>query len=272
MRRVPFDPDKDLDADQKAWWDKWAARANKARDTMVDKRGRGEKAEFDGSIWSDLKAWLLENVFHGKCAYCETMVTPGFFGDGEHYRPKGNVTVADDSGVRRAIVAGEKSHPGYYWLAYNWRNLLPSCQQCNNAKSDQFPVSKAHVHLPAPEPGELDTAEEPLLINPYIEEASPYLAFGEFGVISAIDENPKGKATIDVFNLGRKKLEDDRWVEQRKALRGLGSSAVNVLLGTAVDDSEVELWTGAGARYSRAVRAYIRIRSQALVDEFLSKI
>lgn len=272
MRQVPFDPDKDLNAEQKAWWDKWTARATKARDTLVDKRSRNEAADFDGSIWSDLKAWLLANVFHGKCAYCETMVTPGFFGDGEHYRPKGNVTVADHAGVRRTIVEGEKSHPGYYWLAYDWRNLLPSCQRCNNAKLDQFPVAKAHVHLAASQPEVLDAAEEPLLINPYLEDSGAYLAFGEFGVISAINDNPKGKATIEVFNLTRKELTDERWLEQRKAIRGLGPSAMNVLVGTAPDDGEVELWTGAGAKYSRAVQAYIRVRSRALFDEFLSKI
>lgn len=271
MRRVVFDPDKDLDLEQRTWWRSWVKRSEKARDSMIDKRGRDEEATFDGSIWSDLKAWLLRNVFHGKCAYCETMVTAGFFGDGEHYRPKGNVTVADASGTRRTVADGDKNHPGYYWLAYDWRNLLPSCQRCNNAKLDQFPVAGSHVHWEESEPEALDALEEPLLINPYLEEADPYLRFGEFGVISAIDGNPKGKATIEVLKLDRRELTDDRWLEQRKAIRGLGPSVMDAFIGKTSDQGEMELWTGAGAKYSRAVQAYIRIRGRALIDELLDK-
>lgn len=68
----------------------------------------------------------LEKLFHGKCAYCE-----GFYAglhpvDVEHYRPKGEVD-------------GVPGHPGYWWLAMEWSNLLPSCIDCNRRRNQKTP-------------------------------------------------------------------------------------------------------------------------------------
>ena len=265
MRHIPFNPETDLDEEQKQWWDKWQARAVAKRDELIAKRGAGEAAEFDGSIWSDLKAWLIDNVFRGKCAYCEVKITPGFFGDGEHYRPKGNVTVVDDTGKRRTVDTDDGScHPGYYWLAYDWRNLLPSCTKCNNRKSDQFPVGAAHVHLAAPEPAELDQVEQPLLINPYQEEPGNCLVFGACGVIAPVDDNPRGVATIKVFGLDRPELTEDRWRRQGEAVSALGPSLLDVFRERGTGTEEFDAWMGPKAPYSAAVLAEVRRRAKAL--------
>lgn len=58
---------------------------------------------------------LLE-MSNNKCAYCESTISKATL-DVEHYRPKNR-------------VAGS-STPGYWWLALEWSNLLPSCQECN---------------------------------------------------------------------------------------------------------------------------------------------
>jgi hypothetical protein len=60
----------------------------------------------------------LRTSFHGKCAYCEGPIEKGA-SEVEHYRPKGGVHGAD--------------HPGYWWLAHTWTNLLPTCPPCNKA-------------------------------------------------------------------------------------------------------------------------------------------
>ena len=57
----------------------------------------------------------LNEYYHHKCAYCET---GGGKADIEHYRPKGSVKEED-------------THSGYYWLAYEWSNLIPSCVKCS---------------------------------------------------------------------------------------------------------------------------------------------
>src|SRR5712691_9066997 len=41
----------------------------------------------------------------------------------DHHRPKGGVTE-------------NKDHPGYWWLAFNWRNFRFSCRHCNSKDTD----------------------------------------------------------------------------------------------------------------------------------------
>ena len=67
----------------------------------------------------------LRDIYYNKCAYCEDIDAKP---EVEHYRPKKKVS--EDS-----------SHPGYYWLCYEWTNLLPSCHYCNteSGKRNQFP-------------------------------------------------------------------------------------------------------------------------------------
>jgi hypothetical protein len=63
----------------------------------------------------------LDELFHEKCAYCESTYRAVDSRDVEHYRPKGGVTEAP-------------KHPGYWWLAAVWNNLLPSCPACNQSR------------------------------------------------------------------------------------------------------------------------------------------
>ncbi|SEK04693.1 TIGR02646 family protein [Sphingobium sp. AP50] len=67
----------------------------------------------------------LEDLFHGKCAYCETRYDLTAPVDVEHFRPKG-------------AVEGEE-HSGYWWLAATWWNLLPSCIDCNRRREQETP-------------------------------------------------------------------------------------------------------------------------------------
>ncbi|MDC4917559.1 HNH endonuclease [Acinetobacter baumannii] len=69
------------------------------------------------SVWNDkrIKAPLLESS-HGKCAYCETVLTdPGIYMEVEHFKHK-------------------SSFPD---LVVDWDNLLPSCKRCNGTKNDK---------------------------------------------------------------------------------------------------------------------------------------
>ena len=96
MIRVVFDPDTLDDAEQKAWWEKWRKRAEAATDQAIDAfegwlggaREKPFKFEFNNEIWKDLKNWLIDHVFYDRCAYCERLIS-GFYGDAEHYRPRG---------------------------------------------------------------------------------------------------------------------------------------------------------------------------------------
>src|SRR5262249_41491941 len=61
----------------------------------------------------------LRRAQHDKCAFCESKMCHTGFGDVEHYRPKAGYKQREGDALGR---------PGYYWLAYEWSNLLLSCQ------------------------------------------------------------------------------------------------------------------------------------------------
>lgn len=85
-----------------------------------------EKPSFKTYRKNSVKTQLYA-LFHGKCAYCETFYPAVAPVDVEHYRPKGGV--------------GEDAvHPGYWWLAMDWENLLPSCIHCNRLNEHVTPV------------------------------------------------------------------------------------------------------------------------------------
>jgi hypothetical protein len=74
----------------------------------------------------------LEGLFRGKCAYCESAYATTAPVDIEHFRPKG-------------AVEGEPDHPGYWWLAASWSNLLPSCIDCNRRRKQRTPPDSASL-------------------------------------------------------------------------------------------------------------------------------
>jgi hypothetical protein len=89
-----------------------------------------------------------------KCCYCERKTTWSF-NDIDHFRPKGSAN----------RMPGCAQRHGYWWLAFDWDNLLFSCSSCNrSAKNDRFPTRIGSVSLQAEElpPGK----ERPLLLDP----------------------------------------------------------------------------------------------------------
>jgi uncharacterized protein (TIGR02646 family) len=158
----------------------------------------------------------LQKSFHGKCAYCEIKYAGGAPADVDHYRPKGGVLLPDLT-LRR---------PGYYWLAADWDNLLPSCIDCNRArtqkfddlppqlsgKANKFPIADEATR--AVSPGE-EVNEEPLILHPYLDDPAAFLEFEGNGVVRvALDEAGqellKGSTTRDTLGLNRRDLVQTR--------------------------------------------------------------
>ena len=104
----------------------------------------------------------LDELYHGKCAYCER--SRGEELQVDHYRPKKARTEGD--------VA--QRHSGYYWLTYEWTNLIPLCSSCNVKKGTIFPVRgqrvTSHNHAQAYNLADLQALEQPLLIHPELDE------------------------------------------------------------------------------------------------------
>ncbi len=162
----------------------------------------------------------LSLLFAGKCAYCESFYSSTQPMDVEHYRPKGAVSVERDS---------DKDHPGYYWLAATWENLLPSCIDCNRqrtqeevidgdttatkklGKKDRFPVAGTRAKRPDQDLG----AEEPLLLDPSVDDPHKFLEY-DLGLGIVLPRTKSGKkhdraiASIEVYGLNRSGLVQDR--------------------------------------------------------------
>lgn len=134
----------------------------------------------------------LDDMYNKKCAYCEERTEIYI----EHYRPKGSV-----QGSR---------HGGYYWLCYEWSNLLPACYECNKigeSKGTQFPVGNNHLtyddcltNNQKIDPVKVNAAylnsiEAPYLLHPEIDEPKDFWAF-------EIDANKNGVSMIGIDGIG----------------------------------------------------------------------
>jgi hypothetical protein len=263
MRRVEFDP-KALNGDQAEWWRKWSARAEGATGRAVDaweewlqrwlqaKPAKRAQMSFDydiskdSDVWSDLKAWLLKHIFKGNCAYCQIQLVR-FYGDAEHHRPKGRVRVFQNDGKLAAVLCDigpaeatdQIMHPGYFWLAFDWKNLVPSCEFCNTGegKKDQYPAKRhvimrklnaAQLHrLKDPPrqsrkwpqmyylgPADLDQIEKPKLLNPLNppldRDPAIHLGFGVKGAIFEKANSELGRETIRCLHLRQEELRKAR--------------------------------------------------------------
>jgi len=300
MFRITFDPSQ-LTGEQKAWWDNWLSRSALATQKVISEWELSRDKtfiNFDSRIWTDLKRWLLDNVFHGKCAYCETFTDAGQWGDAEHYRPKGRVDCCDQPGAElrlaQTVDEDERSieHPGYFWLAYHWENLFPACQKCNSGdgKQNQFPVANVHAFarrsrvaqagLPDicyPEPSELDYIEQPLLLNPYKDDPTQHLCFGECGTVSAVKKHEgfdslKGRHSIAVYKLRRDGLARDRQRAQKSALRVFLCAYENCLNEDAKTHEEslamaweaIAPFASGSEPYSQAAIDFVKLRLKLL--------
>ncbi|HEV2735877.1 MAG TPA: hypothetical protein VGV85_13610 [Longimicrobiaceae bacterium] len=181
---------------------------------------------------------------HSKCCFCESKV--GMEGDVEHYRPKAGFS----QGAGRRIEG-----PGYYWLAYQWSNLLLSCSICNQRfKRNLFPLAnpaaRARNHRG-------DTSREaPLFIDPTTTDPEEHIGFRR-EIPYPVNGSPRGDATIRALRLDRESLNERRRDE---------------LAELEVLHQIVQMEPGASAEWPRIVENSRRILARAVSDggEFAS--
>jgi hypothetical protein len=212
----------------------------------------------------------LALLFRNKCAYCERDIRGGGESEIEHFRPKGGVE--------------DEVHPGYWWLAHSWLNMLPSCPGCNqrrfvnildnavtpeeferlcnapkmqsHGKQNYFPIAGVRaMHRK----DDLE-AEDPLLIDPTVRDPARHLSWDHGGaqvivrarIVGGLPD-PYGQASIKGYALNRVDL-----IKQRnttlKTLRLQRTLVMDELGRTATDDPN---WHAALERAVRNVR-YVR--------------
>ena len=160
------------------------------------------KSKHFENLWSDSKVKEFLHISqYGKCCYCERKRDKKRETDVEHFRPKAEVKEAG------------KGHPGYWWLAYIWENLLISCKKCNQEyKKSKFPLKdeEKRAYREDCDLGE----EEPFLINPLEEDPELFIDYDleETRLMAkAIGRCERGKKTVDELT----GINDREVMEQR---------------------------------------------------------
>nr|WP_063571373.1 hypothetical protein [Luteibacter rhizovicinus] len=189
------------------------------------KTRRKKAYEFSAYKGADVVS-ALETLFRRKCAYCEHLYAVGSPVDVEHFRPK-------------ARIKGDEKHRGYWWLACEWTNLLPSCIDCNRSryhdrvegapefddgttllkalygKGNDFPITGKRAR----KPGDNCEAEDPLLIDPTQRDPSCHITWETVNrshfaapVWNEAEGAPDkyGLASIRTYGLNRRVLMEER--------------------------------------------------------------
>jgi uncharacterized protein (TIGR02646 family) len=197
----------------------------------------------------EVKAALRE-LYHNKCAYCESPVRAKAIMEIEHYRPRNKIT-------------GEEKHSGYYWLSYEWSNLLSSCKGCNSTKRNRFPIDSTGKRAPEPEfengtfnkkewwaGSKTLKAEKPLLLHPEIDDPAKHIIFLPDGRVKGIDK--RGQCTIEVCQLNR----DDLVWERKKIIDKFLKEIVKLLIALM--------------ERSKDIRAFYELFDYLLIDILLA--
>lgn len=197
---------------------------------FVEKNNHSAKPE----CYRDTTIKELIKLYSGKCACCER--SRGEELQVDHYRPR----------KARNNKTGKKyNHPGYYWLTYEWSNLIPLCSSCNKSKSNYFPLKdeakriSSHTHHYANDAIKLYEYEQPLFVNPEIElqpeKHFKYLPNGK--VEGRTDE---GKEMIKLYKLNsRTKVRDRKTIINGYVLEI--REAINEYFKSTSPEKEAEL-------------------------------
>lgn len=165
--------------------------------------------------WQDVKDGL-HTIYHKKCAFCEQRSEVPHV---EHFRPK----------------------KIYHWLAYSWDNLLLACSACNSSKGDRFYINGIRhtfvftattyrtIHENCVS---LDRTEQPLLVNPEIEDLASELIFEKDGGVRS--DHVRVAHTIKECSLSR----DDLKYQRKKLLDDFRKDVEATLLENTDDPAQ----------------------------------
>ena len=209
--------------------------------------------------WTALRQAFEEASFD-KCWYTECK-SPGADNDIDHFRPKGR-------------VREDRTHPGYYWLAFDWKNMRLSCQRANRpriapgapvagGKATHFPLLPTGVRARAP--GDDLALEHPALLDP-TEPGDPVLLTfrpnGEIDVSPEFKGNAVAEAKVQASRLCLH-LNWPKFVEGRLTLYNLVERAVE--RGRREAPVDFEGWPMASEAFKDAIRdlkAYMDPRAE----------
>lgn len=193
------------------------ARVENLRNLLRQKVASGgalTNTDIDDSVWKtqEVRETLI-NTQNRKCCFCENKRARKREFDGEHFRPK-------------LQVSGDLAHLGYWWLTYEWTNIFYSCKTCNQEyKKNLFPIAG----IRACNEGDSLENENAFLINPEKENPENFIGFdwqqgyGKFVKATGLDVNNRGNETIRIVGLNDPQLMEER-AETLKLLQDASKS------------------------------------------------
>lgn len=205
------------------------AEAEKSKAAMFFKGKSSSQNWFDFKIYKSAGVKDALNVlFHGKCAWCESRLGSTTPGDICQYRPKNS-------------VAESPTHPGYWWLASEWDNLLLSCPDCNRTRRHEGVASGKASRFPLDDEtrrafdiGE-EIREKPLLLDPTVDNPADHLVYDREGKV--FSDTLRGQTTVTVLGLNRPSLI----VARKRAITELNYTLEIVLSYAEKEDAFEEL-------------------------------
>ncbi|WP_321280162.1 AAA family ATPase [Marinifilum fragile] len=136
---------------------------------------------------------ILHERFHGKCGYCEIKISEPQAGVVDRFRPHNGVR--DEKEYYKDL---------YWWLTYEWDNLIYSCKECHQYKANYFPVKGVRASFK----GDFLTQEEKLLLNPCTDNPNDHFFLSNLGTIAGGTE--EAHHTIELLRLNRSRLNEKR--------------------------------------------------------------
>lgn len=155
---------------------------------------------FNDKIDKELKEYLHE-AFHGKCGYCETKIDSPSVGIVDRYRPH--------NGVRDK---NEYHQDLYWWLTFEWDNLIYCCKTCNQYKANYFPIIGKRAF------NDKDDLikERRLLLNPYEDDPEEHFYYDHQGYICP--KTNEGDQTVELLRLNRTDLIEKRLAARKEII------------------------------------------------------
>ena len=159
-------------------------------DTDPKPFSKGEVKFNDDFGYQEFRNDLISTIGN-KCCYCERPIDNGEI---EHFRPKAGY---------KNDTSGSLERPGYYWLAYNWDNMLISCGECNDQKrkGNKFPLIDESTRV-TDRSMSIDQ-ENPFYINPAKEDPTLYLSFNLHKIVP-VGSSGRGEKVIEDFELDKR--------------------------------------------------------------------
>lgn len=193
-----------------------------------------QRHSFDGRCYKEASQDALYELYHYKCGACETrIIWPDLDESGAQKKKSSGVLLYKEYGATIEHYRPKKG--GYYWLGYEWTNLFPCCERCNNPKGDKFEIKgikrKKHPvkedEMPDYDRFSADSdwmlEEQPYYINPEIDDPFYYFNINSNGELvpanelkNELDEDKRKykidrvEKTISIYALNRQPLIKDR--------------------------------------------------------------